>query len=64
MLAEFGTNLAADTELRVHDSTADLRYMVLPLRPEGTEGWDEEALRSLVSRDSMIGVRYATPPRK
>ncbi len=61
MLAEFGTTLAAGTELRVHDSTADLRYMVLPLQPEGTEGWDEEALQKLVSRDSMIGVREANP---
>lgn len=61
MLAEFGTALATGTELRVHDSTADLRYMVLPLQPQGTEGWDEMALRTLVSRDSMIGVRQATP---
>lgn len=62
VLAEFGTTLAAKTELRVHDSTADLRYMVLPLRPKGTQGWSEEALQELVSRDSMIGVRKATPP--
>ena len=60
MLAEFGTTLAAGTELRVHDSTADLRYMVLPLQPKGTEEWSEEALQTLVTRDSMIGVRKAT----
>ena len=46
-----------NVEVRVHDSTADLRYMVLPRRPGGTEGWGEEELRELVTRDSMIGVR-------
>ena len=64
VLAEFGTTIAADTELRVHDSTADLRYMVLPLRPDGTDGWDEAELRALVSRDSMIGVRHVTLPNE
>ena len=59
VLAEFGTNLDDGTELRVHDSTADLRYMVLPMRPEGTEGMTEDELRELVTRDSMIGVRLA-----
>lgn len=53
---EFGLELAPGRSLRVHDSTADLRYLVLPARPAGTEGLDEEALRALVSRDAMIGV--------
>ncbi|MDA1091349.1 MAG: nitrile hydratase subunit alpha [Proteobacteria bacterium] len=56
VLAEFGTAIPDDVEVRVHDSTADLRYMVLPQRPEGTEAMDEEALSALVTRDSMIGV--------
>jgi nitrile hydratase len=56
-LAEFGTELPAGTAVRVHDSTADLRYMVLPMRPAcGTEGWEEERLAGIVTRDSMIGV--------
>jgi nitrile hydratase len=42
----------------VHDSTADMRYLVLPMRPAGTEGWSEEALTRLVTRDSLIGVSY------
>ena len=57
LLAEFGTELAKDTQLRVHDSTADCRYLVLPARPDGTEGWTEDELAKLVTRDSMIGVR-------
>jgi nitrile hydratase alpha subunit len=56
VLAEFGTTLAADVEVRVVDSTADMRYLVLPMRPPGTEGWSEERLAALVTRDSMIGV--------
>ncbi|HUJ97797.1 MAG TPA: nitrile hydratase subunit alpha [Stellaceae bacterium] len=56
VLKEFGTVLGDDVELRVHDSTADMRYLVLPERPAGTEGWSEERLAALVSRDSMIGV--------
>ena len=56
VLAEFGTMIADDVEVRVHDSTADLRYMILPMRPQGAEGLDEEALAALVTRDSMIGV--------
>jgi len=43
-------------QIRVHDSTADMRYMVLPMRPKGTEGWDETRLAGIVTRDSMIGV--------
>lgn len=56
VLAEFGTTIPGDVEVRVHDSTADLRYLVLPLRPAGTEGWDEVRLAALVTRDCMIGV--------
>ena len=56
VLAEFGTEIPDDVETRVHDSTADLRYMVLPMRPKGTDGMDEAALVELVTRDSMIGV--------
>jgi nitrile hydratase len=56
VLAEFGTELPDDVEVLVHDSTADLRYLVLPMRPEGTENLNEEDLAALVSRDCMIGV--------
>ncbi|MEE8273477.1 MAG: nitrile hydratase subunit alpha, partial [Alphaproteobacteria bacterium] len=62
VLAEFGTRLADDVEVRVHDSTADMRYLVLPMRPAGTEGWSEEKLAALVTRDSMIGVTAALEP--
>lgn len=62
VLAEFGTVLPDDVEVRVHDSTADLRYIVLPMRPAGTEGWSEDALAALVTRDSMIGVMPAREP--
>ena len=64
VLAEFGTRLADDVEVRVHDSTADMRYLVLPMRPAGTEGWSEEKLAALVTRDSMIGITPALEPRK
>jgi nitrile hydratase len=56
VMREFGQELADDVEVRVHDSTADIRYLVLPLRPRGTEGKSEEELARLVTRDSMIGV--------
>jgi len=56
VLREFGTELPDDVTVRVHDSTADMRYLVLPLRPPGTEGWSEERLAALVTRDSMVGV--------
>lgn len=56
VLAEFGTELGASVEIRVHDSTADMRYMVLPMRPAGTDGKSEAELASLVTRDCMIGV--------
>jgi len=56
VLAEFGLQLPETLTVRVHDSTADMRYLVLPMRPAGTEDWTEERLAGLVSRDSMIGV--------
>ena len=56
VLAEFGTEIAADVDIRVHDSTADMRYMVLPMRPAGTDGMIEEELAKLVTRDTLIGV--------
>jgi len=56
VLAEFGTVLPDDVAIRVHDSTADLRYLVLPMRPPRTDGMDEAALAALVTRDSMVGV--------
>ncbi len=57
VLAEFGIELGDDVEARVHDSTAELRYMVLPQRPAGTEDWTEERLAGLVTRDSLIGTQ-------
>ncbi|WP_339851955.1 nitrile hydratase subunit alpha [uncultured Nisaea sp.] len=60
VLREFGTEIADNRAVRVHDSTADMRYMVLPMRPEGTDGMSEEALAALVHRDSMIGVTEVT----
>jgi nitrile hydratase subunit alpha len=56
VLAEFGTELPPDIEVRVHDSTADLRYIVIPMRPAGTEDMTEEQLATLVTRDCMIGT--------
>jgi nitrile hydratase len=56
VLAEFGTQVADGVRIRVHDSTADMRYIVLPMRPAGTDGWSEERLAALVTRDSLIGV--------
>ncbi len=62
VLAEFGTLIPDDVEVRVHDSTAIVRYFVLPMRPDGTDGWNEEQLAALVTRDSMIGVTLPTVP--
>jgi len=62
VLAEFGVSLAEETRIRVWDSTAELRYLVIPLRPAGTEGLDEEALADLVTRDAMIGTGLALAP--
>jgi nitrile hydratase len=56
VLAEFGVTLPESTAIRVWDSTAEIRYLVVPMRPAGTEGWDEERLAELVTRDSMIGA--------
>ena len=61
VLKDFGVSLPPGTEIRVWDSTAETRFMVLPLRPAGTEGWSEQQLASLVTRDSMIGTGLATP---
>ena len=56
VLREFGLDIPHRVQIRVHDSTADMRYIVLPMRPAGTDGWSEERLATLVTRDSMIGV--------
>ena len=56
VLREFGTEIAPAREVRVHDSTADMRYLVLPMRPPGTEGWSTEQLERIVTRDTMVGV--------
>jgi nitrile hydratase alpha subunit len=56
VLEEFGTEIAPGRELRVHDSTADMRYLVLPMRPKDTEGWSAEQLEKIVTRDTMVGV--------
>ena len=62
VLAEFGVALPGDVEVRVWDSTAEIRYLVLPSRPAGTDGWTEEQLQQLVSRDSMIGTGLPLRP--
>jgi nitrile hydratase len=62
VLADFGTALPETTRIRVLDSTAEVRYLVIPQRPAGTEGWSEDELAALVSRDSMIGTRLADAP--
>jgi nitrile hydratase subunit alpha len=64
VLKEFGVEIARDVEVRVHDSTADLRYIVLPMRPKGTKGWSEAELAGLVTRDSMIGTALPTVPAR
>ncbi|MGE0211172.1 MAG: nitrile hydratase subunit alpha [Parvibaculaceae bacterium] len=61
VLQEFGVVLPQDVDVRVWDSTAEVRYLVVPMRPEGTEGWSEEKLARLVTRDSMIGTNLALP---
>ena len=61
VLREFGTEVADDVEVRVHDSTADIRYLILPQRPPGTEGLSEKELAKLITRDSLIGVTDALP---
>ena len=61
VLAEFGVALPPETQIRVWDSTAEVRYLVLPMRPAGTDGWSEERLAGLVTRDSMIGTGVPKP---
>jgi nitrile hydratase len=62
VLAEIGLTNPENVTIRVHDSSADLRYVVLPMRPAGTQTWDEERLAGLVTRDAMIGVAVANDP--
>jgi len=62
VLREFGLKLPEETEIRVWDSTAEVRYLVVPMRPAGTEGWSEEKLAALVTRDSMIGTGLPKSP--
>jgi nitrile hydratase len=62
VLAEFGTTLADDVQIKVWDSTSEMRYLVLPMRPAGTDGWSESELQQLVSRNAMIGVELARSP--
>jgi nitrile hydratase subunit alpha len=62
VLADFGVTLPATTRIEVHDSTAEIRYLVVPMRPPGTEGWTERELARLVTRDSMIGAGLALVP--
>jgi nitrile hydratase subunit alpha len=64
VLADFGVALPKDTEIRVWDSTAETRFLVLPMRPSGTDGWSAERLADLVTRDSMIGTGLALAPGK
>lgn len=64
VLAEFGLTLPEEVEVVVHDSTAELRYLVVPERPPGTEGWPEERLAALVTRDCLIGTAVPTPSRE
>jgi len=62
VLADFGVSLPADTAIRIWDSTAETRFIVLPMRPGGTAGWNEDRLAELVTRDSMIGTALALAP--
>ena len=63
VLADFGVSVSQNVEIRVWDSTAETRFLVLPMRPEGTDGWSEEQLADLVTRDSMIGTGLAKNPK-
>jgi nitrile hydratase len=62
VLSEFGVTLPAETEIRVWDSTAETRFLILPMQPAGTEGWSEEQLAALVTRDSMVGTGLPKNP--
>ena len=64
VLADFGVKLPKETQIRVWDSTAETRFLVLPMRPSGTEGWSEERLAQLVTRDCMIGTGLPKSPRE
>jgi nitrile hydratase subunit alpha len=64
VLADFGVTLPKETQIRVWDSTAETRFLVLPMRPQGTQGWSEDKLAELVTRDSMIGTGFATQPQE
>lgn len=62
VLLDFGVEIGADVAVHVHDSTAEMRYLVIPVRPNGTDGWSENALRGLVTRNAMIGTGFALAP--
>ena len=62
VLADFGVHLPAGTGVRVWDSTAETRFIVVPMRPDGTDGWSEDQLAALVTRNSMIGTELALAP--
>jgi nitrile hydratase len=64
VLTEFGVDIPPKVEVRVHDSTADLRYIVLPMRPSGTKGWSEDRLAAIVTRDCMIGTALPVTPKR
>jgi nitrile hydratase len=64
VLADFGVTLPEGMKVRVWDSTAEIRYLVIPMRPEGTQGWSEDQLAALVTRDSMIGTGVALTPEQ
>jgi nitrile hydratase subunit alpha len=64
VLADFGVNLPPTTDIRIWDSTAETRFLVVPMRPAGTEGWSEEALAALVTRDSMVGTGLPKSPEE
>lgn len=62
VIAEFGVTIPAETRVQVHDSTAEIRYLVIPQRPDGSQGWSEQQLRQLVTRNAMIGTGMALSP--
>jgi nitrile hydratase len=64
VLAEFGLTLPPETQIRVWDSTAETRFLVVPMRPAGTDGWSEERLAALVTRDCMIGTGLPKNPKE
>ena len=63
VLKEFGTVLPANVTVRVHDSNADMRYVVVPIRPEETQDWDEESLARIITRDALVGVTVPSAPK-